>query len=243
MSELRPRKRLVILQSNYLPWLGYFDLMRRADIFVILDIVQYSKNDWRNRNRIKTPKGPQWLTIPVTFSLSAATPIDEIRVADHSWAERHISLLRQYYQRAEAFPLQSSWLFDELRQLGAESLLSIINTRLLTEFAKRLGIGTPILHSSKILDRAELIAMSPNERLIALCGELGATHYLSGPAAKAYLDVGKFSESGVTVEWMSYEGYAPHRQIGGQFEPRLSIVDALFNLGGEAISCLPTLDP
>jgi hypothetical protein len=239
MSELKPRKRLVILQSNYLPWLGYFDLMRRADVFVILDVVQYTKNDWRNRNRIKTPSGPQWLTIPVSFSLSAATPIDEVRVADHGWAEKHMRALQQNYQKAESFAPQSSWLFEELRALAGEALLSKINTRLLSETARRLGITTPIVHSSHVLDRAALIGMEPNERLLAICGALQATHYLSGPAAKAYLDSGRFLESGIAVEWMSYDGYAPYPQIGGTFEPRLSVVDALLNVGDAALSCLP----
>jgi hypothetical protein len=242
MPELKPVKRLVILQSNYLPWLGYFDLMRRADVFVILDVVQYTKHDWRNRNRIKTPNGPRWLTIPVGFSLSAATPIDEVMVANRDWADSHVSTLRQFYKRAHSFALESPWLFGELKSLAAESRLSKINTRLLTKIAGRLGISTPIVHSSEVLDRSALIAMGSNERLLALCAELGATHYLSGPAAKAYLDVGQFAASGVQVEWMSYEGYAPYRQLGDDFEPRLSIVDALFNAGEAALSCLPPLD-
>jgi WbqC-like protein family len=241
MSELKPMKRLVILQSNYLPWLGYFDLMRRADMFVILDVVQYTKNDWRNRNRIRTPQGPHWLTIPVNFSLSAATPIDEVQVAKHDWADKHIDLLRQFYRRSGAYVQESPWLFEELNSLAAEPLLSKINTCLLTKIAKRLGIGTPVAHSSSVLDRDELIAMGSNERLLALCAELGATHYLSGPAAKAYLDVERFAASGVQVEWMSYEGYAPYAQAGEGFEPRLSVVDALLNLGKDALSCLPQL--
>jgi hypothetical protein len=241
MPMLKPEKRLVILQSNYLPWLGYFDLMRRADVFVILDVVQYTKNDWRNRNRIKTPNGPRWLTIPVSFDFSAATTIDRVRVARTGWAASHIDMLRTFYRGSGSYTQESKWLFAELQGLAAEPLLSAINTRLLTRFAERLGINTPIVHSSDIIAREDLIAMDANDRLLALCGALDGNRYLSGPAAKSYLDVERFVKRGIEVEWMSYEGYEPYPQIGERFEPRLSIVDALLNAGDKALSCLPQL--
>jgi WbqC-like protein family len=227
-------KTLVILQSNYLPWRGYFDLMRRADVFVTLDVVQYTKNDWRNRNRIMTGLGARWLTVPVKASLSAATPIDEVRVADPNWAERHVSLIGNSYRRAAAFKSVSPWLFRQLENVAHEELLSAVNHRLLRALADKLGIATQLIPCTELIRRQNLIEMQPNERLLALCKATGATRYLSGPAAKSYLDVEAFKSQNIEVAWMSYDGYPPYRQLAVEFDPHLSIIDLLLNAGEEA---------
>jgi WbqC-like protein family len=232
-------KTLVVLQSNYLPWRGYFDLMRHADVFVTLDVVQYTKNDWRNRNRIMTESGARWLTIPVKASLAAATPIDEVRVADPTWCERHVSAIRNSYRHAAAFKTVSPWLFAQLESVAREELLTVINHRLLLALAGKVGITTKLMPCSELIDRRNLIEMQPNERLLALCEAVGATRYLSGPAAKSYLDIEVFAAKGIDVAWMSYEGYPPYPQLSHEFDPYLSIIDLLLNVGEQAERYFP----
>jgi hypothetical protein len=240
VSPPRPARTVVILQSNYLPWRGYFDLIRRADVFVQFDVVQYTKNDWRNRNRIKTPGGPQWLTIPVRHSLASADAIDQTVVSDLRWADKHIKSLVQNYSRAGAFKAESPWLFHELRSLAGEEFLSVINRRLLGVMCEKLGIATPLVPCTDILSRDTILMLDPNARLVALCEAAGATVYLSGSAAKSYLDVALFAAAGIDVHWMSYENYPAYPQLWGDFEPKLSIVDLLLNAGSGS-PCLPPL--
>ena len=224
-------RTIVILQSNYLPWRGYFDLMRRADLFVLLDVVQFTKNDWRNRNIIRTPVGPKWLTIPVRASLGDATPIDKVTIADGLWARKHIKSLQQNYSRAAAYNETAPWLFAEIEAVAEQTRLSAVNMRLLAALAGRLGIGTQIIDSTELLPREVIIPAERSARLVHLCRAAGATRYLSGPAAKAYLDVSLFHAHGIAVGWMSYEGYPPYAQLGDSFDPKVSIVDLLLNTG------------
>jgi WbqC-like protein family len=224
-------KTIVILQSNYIPWRGYFDLIRQADCFIFLDVVQFTKNDWRNRNRIKTAAGAQWITIPVRHALSTSAAIDETQVADRRWIEKHIKTLAQNYSRAGAYGPESHWLFDQLRSLGNEDLLSAINQKLIRAIAQRIGIQTALMQCTDFIPRSELITMDPNRRLLALCQAAGATRYLSGPAARSYLDVYMFASAGIDVTWMSYEEYPPYPQLWGAFDTHLSIVDLLLNAG------------
>jgi hypothetical protein len=226
----------VILQSNFLPWRGYFDLLRRCDLFIVLDMVQYTKNDWRNRNRIKTPTGPAWLTIPVHHKLSSGSAIDATSIADPRWVNTHIKTIKQNYSRAPCFNKEAPPLFDQLRSLAKEERLSIINTRLLAYMQERIGIGTPVVNCVDILPRDALVRMDPSERLLALCRECCATRYLSGPSAKAYLKTTIFDAAGIEVSWISYENYPEYPQLWGTFEPRLSIIDLLLNVGASAAS-------
>jgi hypothetical protein len=232
-------KTVVILQSNYLPWRGYFDLMRRADLFVVLDVVQFTKNDWRNRNIIKTPSGPQWLTIPVRHSLGEATTIDRATVADTRWAAKHSKSLKQCYSRAAAYDETAPWLLGLIESLAEETQLSAINVRLLAAIAERLGIGTPIVQCTDLLSRDDIVGAEPSQRLVDLCRAAGATRYLSGPAAQAYLNVELFSAHGMAVDWMSYADYPAYPQLWGAFDPKVSIVDLLFNTGAAAATYFP----
>lgn len=230
-------KTVVILQSNYLPWRGYMDLIRKSDIFVVFDIVQYTKNDWRNRNRIKAANGPIWITIPVSASLSDATPIDHVRIADARWADKHIRSIRQAYAGAPFLKTEGEWLFNEIDQLRDETLLSAVNTSLLRRLARRLLIESPIVNCTELVPREELLAASPSQRLLDLCRIAGASRYLSGPAAKDYLDVDLFAAAGIDVEWMRYD-YPDYPQMHGPFLPGMSIVDLMLNTGTEAPSYL-----
>jgi hypothetical protein len=227
-------KTAVILQSNYLPWRGYFDLLGRADTAILYDSVQYTRRDWRNRNRIKTAQGPRWITVPVVVKGRYTQPIDATRIAAADWAHRHIRAIELTYRHAAAFDEVAPWLFAELAALADEPMLSTVNERLLRAVMEKLGIATPLRRCTALLPRAEMASMDPSERLVALCRAAGADRYLSGPAAKTYLDEAAFTRAGIAVAWMRYEGYPDYPQCWGPFEPQLSIVDLLLNTGADA---------
>jgi hypothetical protein len=232
MSEA-PASEVVVVatQSNYIPWRGYFAQMRRASAFVLLDCVQYTRRDWRNRNRIKTPQGLAWLTIPVETKGRFEQAIDETRVSDTSWARTHLRSIEASYRRAACFEAEFGWIADAIETASREEMLSAVNRDLLVAFARRLGIGTPIVACDAVLPRADLVAMDPTRRLLELCRALGASRYLSGPAARGYLDVGLFEAAGIAVDWMDYANFAPYPQCWGEFEPYVSIVDLVLNVG------------
>lgn len=220
-------KRIAINQSNYIPWKGYFDMIRSVDEFIIYDEVQYTKNDWRNRNRIKTIHGSQWITIPV-YQRSLAQKISETQVSDKNWRIKHWNTLVTNYGRAPFFKMYAD-VFENFYKTTATDLLSEINTKLLHIVCNLLEIKTTINHSTKYL-----LEGNPTERLINLCKQVGAKRYLSGPAAKNYLQEDLFLKEGIRVEWMNYEGYLQYPQMHPPFEHAVSIVDLLFNLGADA---------
>ena len=225
---------VLITQSNYIPWRGYFDQIRRSDFVITLDVVQYTRRDWRNRNRIKTPAGAQWMTIPVQTKSRYTQAIDETLVTDGTWVQKHTDLLRAHYGEAAAFDTTGEAFLDVLRSLAAVERLSEVNHHLLRWACDALGFHVPISRCEEHIDRATLREMEPTERLVALAQSVNATRYLSGPAAKAYLDVAAFEAVGIDVAWMDYDGYPDYPQLWGEFEPHVSIVDLLFNTGTEA---------
>ena len=216
-----------ILQSNYIPWKGYFDIIARSDYFVVYDLVQYTKNDWRNRNMIKTRNGLQWLTIPVRHQ-RLDQPICEVLATDNHWRRKHWKALCQAYSKAPHF----ADFCDELQALYLEEeelSLSKINRSFIDRVSEFLGLKT------KIVDAAELsLAEGQTGRLVDICQSLGAGRYLSGPAARSYLDQTMFSEAGIEIEWMDYSGYPEYEQLNPPFEHAVSIVDLLFNTGRRA---------
>lgn len=227
-------KTVVITQSNYLPWRGYFDLLASADEVILLDSVQYTRRDWRNRNTIKTASGTAWLTIPVEVKGRYFQAIDETRIAGPEWAEQHARAIDAAYRRASHYRDVAPWLLGLLRSLEGEPRLSVVNELLLRAICERLGIAVPIRRCSDVLDRAALQVMAPTDRLARLAHAVKATRYLTGPAARSYLDVDRFTAEGIEVAWMSYDGYPEYRQLWGAFEPRVSVVDLLLNVGAEA---------
>lgn len=219
--------RCVILQPSYIPWRGYFDLIHRADVFVFYDDVQYDKNGWRNRNRIKTAQGTQWLTIPVPQRgiVSGKIPINAVVPIGNEWAANHFETLRRSYAEAP--------FFDEglLRVLYDDPppLLADFTIATTIELATRLGIrDTRFLRSS-----AMHAAGRKTDRLIELLREAGATHYLSGPSARAYLEPEKFAEAGIELEWMTYD-YPEYPQLYPPFDPFVTVLDLLFMTGPDA---------
>jgi len=209
-------------------------MIAEADELILLESVQYTRRDWRNRNQIKTPTGLQWLTIPVEVKGRFLQTIDETQIADSGWAENHIRLLEANYRRADAFQDTAPWLFKCLNQAAASSLLTDVNAQLLEHTCQFLRIETAIRRCTDLLPRSDLIGMEATDRLLNLCVACGATRYVSGPAAKAYMDVEKFARSGIEVIWMDYSGFPEYPQCWGAFQPHVSIVDVLLCCGNRA---------
>lgn len=232
-------KRIAILQSNYIPWKGYFDILGSVDEFVVYDEVQYTKNDWRNRNVIKASKGPLWLTIPVRHTGRFGQTIDSTEVSDPRWTKKHWQTLVTYYSKAPYFGSVGEVLEETYRQCQGEKYLSAVNLRFIRVVAALLGITTPIVSSRDIPGGGDR-----NERLLDICLSAGADSYLSGPAARGYLDEAKFSGAGVTVNWMDYSGYPEYPQLhGAPFIHEVSVLDLLLCVGPEQarhfMRCLP----
>jgi len=218
-------KRVAILQSNYIPWKGYFDLINKVDEFILYDDVQYTKNDWRNRNKIKTPQGVQWLTIPVSLKGGHKQKINEVRLASLGWGEKHWKTLRQNYSKAPFFSNYED-IFSSLYLRNDYSYLSEVNEAFIRAINSILCIKTRIRHSSEFI-----LEEDRTERLLGICQQCNAQIYLSGPAAKDYFDTSTAAKRGIKVEWMSYENYPEYNQLYSPFEHSVSILDLLFNEG------------
>ena len=223
---------LVVLQPGYLPWLGFFDQMQRADVFVLYDDVQFDKNGWGNRNRIKSPSGePHWLTVPVRID-SLNQKINETKIDNRQpWARKHIGTIRQFYAKApylnQYLPALESLLIEREWEYLVDLDLAVIE--LLRSW---LGIERQILRSSQLE-----IAGERSQRLLNMCLHFGARCYLSGDAAKAYLDLQSFADHGIQVEWQEYQ-HPVYQQQHGQFVPFLSVVDLLLNCGEKSASII-----
>jgi hypothetical protein len=222
-------KGVAISQSSYIPWKGYFDMINSVDCFVLFDDVQYTRRDWRNRNIVKTAHGAKWLTVPVAVKGNFFQPIREVRVSNAKWAKEHLSTLRHTYGRARYFGMFKDWL-DELYNAAAElEYLSDINRLFITQICQSLQISTPLRSSAEFT-----LACGKSERLLGICQQLNASTYVSGPAAKAYLDETLFQKSGVGVIWYSYQGYPEYEQLYPPFSHQVSILDLLMHTGPHA---------
>jgi hypothetical protein len=221
-------KRIAIIQSAYIPWKGFFDLVGRCDEYVILDGAQFVKRHWHNRNQIKTANGRHWLTIAVLTKSRFEQPIDEVEIAE-PWAERHWQSLEHAYRRAPHFEAYASRVRAVYESLGNERLLTSVNEKLLRALLGMLGISLKISR-----DRDYAPQGRKSERLVDLCLKANAKRYLSGPSARHYLDESLFVEAGVDVEWMSYGPYPPYPQAGGTFVDAVSVIDVIFNTGPDA---------
>jgi len=222
-------KTVAIVQSSYLPWKGYFDLIRSADAFVLYDDVQYTKRDWRSRNLIKTAQGPLWLTVPVKVKGRYHQLIRDVEIAGQGWAEQHWRSIELAYRKAGGFSAMAPVLQGLLERCAGMTHLSAVNRCLIESMARLLGIETPILDSSS-LGRVD----GKSENLLHLCRQLGGSVYLSGPAARSYLDESVFTQAGVQVRYMDYGGYPEYLQLHPPFEHHVSVIDLLMNMGWEA---------
>ncbi len=223
---------VVILQPSYIPWRGYFHQIARADVFIFYDDVKYDKNGWRNRNRIKTARGPRWLTIPVhTAGVETHhTPICEVRTdAGQPWAQSHLSSIRQAYTAAPHFR-ETFALLEELYAQPGE-LLAEFTIATTIALARALEIDrTRFLRSSELSG----IQGTKTRRLIEILTRVGATHYISGPSARDYIEENLFREAGITLEYMAYN-YPPYPQLYPPYDPQVSIIDLLMMTGADAL--------
>ena len=227
-------KRVAIIQSNYIPWKGYFDMINSVDEFILLDEVQFTRRDWRNRNRIKTPAGPVWLTIPVRVKGKYFQKISETEVSDPQWAEQHWKTLTANYGRSPHFSAYREVLERCYLECN-ESHLSLVNRRFLETICKILGIATHIVDSATYG-----LVEGKTERLVSLCAQAGADVYVSGPAAKAYIEEEIFRQAGITVEYFDYSGYPEYPQSHPPFEHAVTILDLLFHTGSKATEYMKT---
>jgi hypothetical protein len=220
----------VILQPSYIPWRGYFHQIQKADLFIFYDDVQYDKHGWRNRNRIKTRQGGQWLTIPVHTKgvVVENIGINEIEIAwEQAWAERHLRAIQQSYSKAPYYKEHEAWL-EEVFSRRPECLADF-TIPLTIEIARKLGIQhTRFMRSSELT-----VTGQKTDRLIEILTQVGTTHYISGPSAKSYIEDEKFEKAGITLEYMEYN-YSEYPQLYPPFDPYSTILDLMFMTGPEA---------
>jgi hypothetical protein len=221
-----------MIQSNYIPWRGYFDFIDDCDLFVYYDDVKYTHKDWRNRNRIKTDRGPIWLSVPVLHD--QGTLIQDAHI-DYSsrWPDKHIRSLTLAYRKAPHFERYAGAFF-ELLQARPETI-SELNVRACAWLMTQLGIRTPTRMSRELG-----IAGDKSERPLRIAQHLAATSYLAGPTAKPYTDAAKYRAAGIALEFKVYE-YPEYPQLHGAFEPNVTALDLLFNCGPEARRYLKSL--
>lgn len=222
-------KKVAILQSNYIPWKGYFDIINMVDEFILYDDMQYTKRDWRNRNKIKTHDGIQWLTIPVLNKGKYFQKINETQVADSNWCHDHWRAISLNYKRAEYFDLYADRIHKVYQDCESETYLSKINYRFLKEICDILGIRTKITWSSDYT-----LVDGKTERLVGLVQSAGGGYYLSGPAARDYIVDSYFKDAQIQLEYMNYEGYKEYSQLFGPYESGVSVLDLIFNMGPKA---------
>jgi len=221
-------KKVAIVQSNYIPWKGYFDMIAAVDEFILYDDMQYTRRDWRNRNQIKTPQGIQWLTIPVQVKGKYHQKIRETEIEGSDWAAAHWKTLVQNYRRTPHFAEITEWL-EPLYLNESYSHLSQLNRRFIEAICNYLSIKTVITDSwdYRLVD-------GKTERLVDLCIQTGATEYVSGPAAKGYVDEQVFVDNGIGLTWFDYGGYPEYPQLWGEFIHGVTILDLLFNCGKDS---------
>lgn len=224
--------RALITQSNYIPWKGYFDNMAQSDVFVVYDSVQFTRRDWRNRNQIKSPNGPVWLTIPVQVKGKFDQSVLETRISDPEWNRKHLDTIRTNYRQAKAYSEMKDWLEGIYRNSNSEWLTEI-NQHFLREIAAFLNIDV-VFRSDTEFD----VAGEKTERLVAICKLLQSSEYVTGPAAKNYMDESKFEREGVAVIYSDYNDYPEYDQIHGVFSHQVSILDLILNTGSKAVDYL-----
>lgn len=220
--------KVAISQSNFIPWKGYFDLIDSVDHFVVYDEMQYTKRDWRNRNKIKTSNGVLWVSVPVSVKGKYYQKINETMISEKSWGRKTWATIQHNYSKAPYFKEYSS-RFEDIFLDESISLLSDLNLKLLKLVCDILEIKTQF-HLSRDFKLAE----DRNQRLVDICRELEAEIYVSGPAAKDYLDENLFREHNIKVEWFKYENYLEYPQLNGDFNHFVSVLDLLFNTGEES---------
>ena len=221
--------KIIITQSNYIPWKGYFSAMRKATHLVLYDDMQYTKRDWRNRNKLITPNGPKWLSIPIDVKGKYYQKINEAQVSDMGWGVKHWNFIKNNYKKSPYFNKYKDY-FKDLYLNPPSSFLSDINL----EFIKKIIILLEI--DIKIISSKEFnLTGDKTEKLVNICKELNAKKYFTGPAAKNYMDESLFINNSIEIEYYNFSGYPEYKQQWGGFDHAVSILDMFFNLGPETV--------
>ncbi len=231
--------KVCILQPSYVPWKGYFHQILKSDYFVFLDTVQYDKRGWRNRNKIKTAQGLEWLTIPVHAKGShQGLKIQEVAIQGRDWVARHLQKMKLAYRQAPHFATEYPWVEETLLTLAdTTEQISVFTSRLTESLARHVGITeTRFLYASDLM----IETSNPSERLLHIVKALEGKTYLSGPSAQQYLDTEAFEAADIHLEWMTYN-YPEYPQLYPPFVHEVSILDLLFMVGHQAL--LPHLEP
>lgn len=220
-------KKVAILQSNYIPWKGYFDMIAAVDEFIIYDDMQFTKNDWRNRNQIKTPQGVQWITVPVKLSGKFGQLIKDTEIDGSAWRAKHLKSILLNYKKSKFY----NEISERLEELYAvdHKYISELNRAFIDFICNYLGIKTKISNSWDYS-----LCDGKTERLVDLCKQAGASEYISGPAAKDYIELNYFNDSGIKLKWFDYSDYPEYPQLWGEFVHGVSILDLMFNCGKES---------
>jgi len=221
-------KKVAIVQSNYIPWKGYFDMIAMVDEFILYDDMQYTRRDWRNRNQLKTPQGVQWLTVPVLTKGKYYQKIRETEIDGTEWAAAHWNAISLNYHRSPHFAEIAAWL-EPLYFNESFNYISDLNRRFIDVICNYLGIMTSIssswdyqLHNGK------------TARLADVCVQAGGTEYISGPSARDYIEEHVFADKGIKLTWFDYSNYPEYPQLWGGFTHEVTILDLLFNCGNNA---------
>lgn len=216
-----------ILQPGYLPWLGFFDQIFHTDKFVILDDVQYTTRDWRSRNRIKTPNGVIWLTVPTHGTQHDI--INQVKIDyGNNWQKKHLKSIEFSYKKAPSF----NWLMPDLKKIINRkfTFLLDLDIELIYCIMKKIGIQTEILFSSSL----KIVERDKSLRMLRIVEKLGGNHLLEGKAGLNYIDINIFTEKGIKVEFQDYK-HPVYPQLWGEFIPYLSVIDLLFSCGNDSL--------
>ena len=220
--------RISIIQSCYIPWKGFFDLIGRCDEYVIFDQAQYVKRHWHNRNRIKTANGTVWLTIPVATKGRFGQAIEEVQI-EQPWAEKHWRAIELAYKRATFFEIYAPVVKGWYERADKQARLTDVNELFLRGISELLGLTIRITRDTTYPGQG-----AKTERLLGIARAAGADHYLSGPSAREYFDEEMFRSAGIVPEWMEYLGYPEYLQLHGPFDHAVTVLDLLFGTGPEA---------
>jgi hypothetical protein len=227
----RQSKTVVILQSGYLPWLGFFSQLYRSDIFVLYDDVQYTRRDWRNRNKVLSGQGPIWLTVPVHQKGLFHQPINETQISNETdWRAKHLASIKRNYSKTPYFEKYYQML-NQVLSCEWEGL-SDLNLSLIEMIAEDMGLKNKIVRSSELG-----VEGCKSTRLLNICKHFGATHYLTGDMAQRYLDADLFEREQVEIVYHLYK-HPVYRQTGDEFVPFMSVIDLLFNEGPKSLEIL-----
>lgn len=219
-------KTIAIVQSSYIPWRGYFDIINSVDEFILYDDVQFTKRDWRSRNIIKTSQGSQWLTIPIQVKGKFSQKINEAKVSDLHWAEKHWQTITHNYIKASYFDEYQTIFEQAYREASKEEYLSKINYLFIKLICNIFSIKTKITWTTDYDSWG-----NKTDRLISLCKSANATHYLSGPSASTYIQLESFKKENIELSFINYDNYQEYPQLYKGYMENVTILDLIFNTG------------